>query len=346
MIPAGQSFSITETDATGALVGTVGTTGDTPATFAIIGGNVNNAFAIDAGGTITVADSSALDFETISSYTLTIEVSDGAISVFETVTITVTDVAETSSSGDTGQNSGGSGPSSNPPSSGGVALVPEPTPDVPPEADTPEPVSEDSSISSPTPAADVSPEPRIPPIQVANPPSRLRQPEPRQPEPRQPEPRQPEPQPSETPPQRVVERVILEETPVPDNLIPPIHVEGLLQELDEMRAEVLEDVSLSRVAIGSTLTLTTGLSIGYVLWLIRGGLLLSSLLSSLPAWRFVDPLPVLAHLDSGSKEDQTDDDSLESVIRKGADMANSQPEPTSHMDVNRDVAQPGGSHRI
>jgi hypothetical protein len=36
------------------------------------------------------------------------------------------------------------------------------------------------------------------------------------------------------------------------------------------------------------------MSVGYVVWLFRGGLLLGSLLSSLPAWHVIDPLPVLA----------------------------------------------------
>jgi hypothetical protein len=154
VITAGQSFSVTETDAAGALVGTVGTTGDHPTTFAIAGGNLNNAFAIDASGTLTVADNSALDFETTFSYTLTIEVSDGTRSVSETVTIAVTGVAETSSSGSSGPNPSGSDrnpsssePSSNSPSVGGVALSPDPTPDA--EVDPPTPTSEDSSISNP-----------------------------------------------------------------------------------------------------------------------------------------------------------------------------------------------------
>jgi hypothetical protein len=28
-------------------------------------------------------------------------------------------------------------------------------------------------------------------------------------------------------------------------------------------------------------------------WLLRGGMLLASLLSSMPAWQFLDPLPIL-----------------------------------------------------
>ena len=53
-------------------------------------------------------------------------------------------------------------------------------------------------------------------------------------------------------------------------------------------------------------------------------MLLSSILSSLPAWRLVDPLPVLESLEKGAKKDQADDESLESVIRQSADDMQSQ----------------------
>ena len=40
-----------------------------------------------------------------------------------------------------------------------------------------------------------------------------------------------------------------------------------------------------RGSTGSTVAVSTGLSVGYVLWLVRGGVLLSSVLSSMPAWQ-------------------------------------------------------------
>jgi hypothetical protein len=43
-------------------------------------------------------------------------------------------------------------------------------------------------------------------------------------------------------------------------------------------------------------------------------MLLSSLLSSLPAWQLLDPLPVLAHKKGGAEAD--DDESLESILKK------------------------------
>lgn len=48
-----------------------------------------------------------------------------------------------------------------------------------------------------------------------------------------------------------------------------------------------------QLTIGSVAALSSGLSVGYVLWLIRGGLLLTSVMAQLPAWRIVDPLIVL-----------------------------------------------------
>ena len=55
----------------------------------------------------------------------------------------------------------------------------------------------------------------------------------------------------------------------------------------------------------------TSLTIGYVAWLIRGGVLVSNLLTSMPAWRLLDPLPILGNVKSGGSDD---DDSLESMV--------------------------------
>ena len=89
---------------------------------------------------------------------------------------------------------------------------------------------------------------------------------------------------------------------------------GFLDGLDEMRDDAEDRLNLNKAMIGSTVALSTGLSVGYVAWLIRSGALLSGLLTSLPAWQFVDPMPVLAFVKKQSKQDQDDDDSLESMV--------------------------------
>ncbi|NOY62254.1 MAG: cadherin repeat domain-containing protein [Gammaproteobacteria bacterium] len=89
--------AIGEDAANGTEVGTVNAT-DTaggPLAYAIVFGNDDGVFSIDgATGTISVADNSALDFETNPSYSLTVQASDGVLSDSGVVTITVTDVNE------------------------------------------------------------------------------------------------------------------------------------------------------------------------------------------------------------------------------------------------------------
>jgi hypothetical protein len=94
VITAVQPISIDENLANGTAVGTlVATDGDVTATtfssWTITNGNTGNAFAIDAAtGAITVNQSSALDFETIPTLTLSVTVSDGVnTSAVETITI-------------------------------------------------------------------------------------------------------------------------------------------------------------------------------------------------------------------------------------------------------------------
>ncbi|MFT5894139.1 MAG: hypothetical protein ACI8VW_001006 [bacterium] len=77
--------------------------------------------------------------------------------------------------------------------------------------------------------------------------------------------------------------------------------------------EVTQDdrSAASRALFGTSTGISTGLSVGYLIWLVRGGALMGSVLSSLPAWRFVDPLPVLGSL---SDDMENDEESLESIV--------------------------------
>ncbi|MFK8021832.1 MAG: PKD domain-containing protein [Pseudomonadales bacterium] len=82
--------------------------------------------------------------------------------------------------------------------------------------------------------------------------------------------------------------------------------------LDSVRSQLLSDADYDKVVIGSSMAASTSLSIGYVLWLMRGGILLSTIMSSLPAWRLIDPLPVLGSAWNEGEDD--DDDSLQAII--------------------------------
>ena len=80
-----------------------------------------------------------------------------------------------------------------------------------------------------------------------------------------------------------------------------------------MREELRNDVDREQAILGGTVTLTAGFSVGYIVWLARSGVLISAAMSALPAWRFMDPLPILAH---GGKrqDDDEDEESLESMV--------------------------------
>ena len=75
-----QSFSVMENVSAGTIVGAVNATDNIRiANYAIIADNIDNAFAISRIGLLTTANT--IDYETISNYTLTIEVNDGASNV-------------------------------------------------------------------------------------------------------------------------------------------------------------------------------------------------------------------------------------------------------------------------
>ncbi|MDH3584431.1 MAG: cadherin-like domain-containing protein, partial [Phycisphaerae bacterium] len=89
-------------------------------------------------------------------------------------------------------------------------------------------------------------------------------------------------------------------------------------ELDDMKQEMGADIRLKDLVVDGAMTVSISLTAGYVLWTIRGGYLLASLLTQMPAWRIVDPLPILDYLDEEDtldpSDDDGDDDSLESMI--------------------------------
>ena len=92
VVTAGQSFSVAYTAANAAAVGTVAETGDTThITWSITGGNAAGLFAINAStGAITIADATKFDYPNTTSYSLTVQATDGLTPSSQTVAVTVT----------------------------------------------------------------------------------------------------------------------------------------------------------------------------------------------------------------------------------------------------------------
>ena len=87
--------------------------------------------------------------------------------------------------------------------------------------------------------------------------------------------------------------------------------------LDDLRADIELQKRFDTAVVGSVVATSGGLSVGYVVWLIRGGVLASTALSSLPAWSFLDPVPVLARVE----RNEEDDESLDSIIQRNEEQA-------------------------
>lgn len=104
--------------------------------------------------------------------------------------------------------------------------------------------------------------------------------------------------------------------------VPPDLAEAVLRNqtlwdgLDTLRDSLNEQhesaVTLENIVVGTTTAVTGSLTVGYVIWLIRGGSLLATMMSVMPTWMSFDPLPVMDRFE----EDQVNDDteSLASIV--------------------------------
>ena len=102
-----------------------------------------------------------------------------------------------------------------------------------------------------------------------------------------------------------------------------LHAPEFVDELDRMRDILEQQAQTKGIIITSGTAATVGLSVGYLFWLLRAEVLLGSLLSSMPAWRMVDPLPVLGRLAQDDEDENADDDdSLESLVERENRIAN------------------------
>lgn len=84
---------------------------------------------------------------------------------------------------------------------------------------------------------------------------------------------------------------------------------NFLKELDAAKDQFYTkfDISMPSLAMAGTSFLT----VGYLAWMVRGGILLTTFMSSIPAWRMLDPLAVL---ESASAQDVHDDQSISQIV--------------------------------
>ena len=90
-----------------------------------------------------------------------------------------------------------------------------------------------------------------------------------------------------------------------------LSLKNLSAQADARKSEISNSATISTTVLATSTTVTSSLSVGYILWLLRGGTLLASMMASLPAWRAIDPLPIL---DGLSGDDENDTETLESMV--------------------------------
>jgi len=97
----------------------------------------------------------------------------------------------------------------------------------------------------------------------------------------------------------------------------------LWSQLDTLREEIEAEDDFKTYVAGTATVLTAAVSAGYVFWGLRGSFLAASFLSTLPAWRHIDPLPVVDQFEGPEEEDG---ESLEDIASSKKDESNAESE--------------------
>ena len=98
-------------------------------------------------------------------------------------------------------------------------------------------------------------------------------------------------------------------------------LDNLWGQIDRMMEELEEHGYNESLVIGAVAGFSVALSVGYVLWFLRGSALVASAASSMPVWQTFDPLPVLEFWEREEKEgllekidrERGEDDALEAL---------------------------------
>lgn len=115
------------------------------------------------------------------------------------------------------------------------------------------------------------------------------------------------------------------------------------EDLNQFREQFKSRISIEQNFAASTAAVSASVSIGYVIWLLRGGVLLSSLLASIPAWSAIDPLPILSNAGAGKRGKDGDDESLQDMLKKAelererVAKEHSRPEQRLHAEIQAEA---------
>ncbi len=106
------------------------------------------------------------------------------------------------------------------------------------------------------------------------------------------------------------------------------------EQINSFEEKLTRNFKMEGRVVGSVGVVTTGFSVGYLIWAVRGGMLLSGVLSQIPAWTMLDPLMVI---DGDGKED--DKESLQTLMdRQQAKLNTENKQPEMPEPVDESIA--------
>ena len=315
-------FDIDERSENGTVVGTLSAsgTGSSNLSYSIIAGNTNGCFVIDPdSGQITVANGTALNYYENPEFSLTVRVTDNdAPGLTETAVVTII-VNELP------------GIIVEPPV---VSPTDNPLPDdgdgdtTPPDNDPPG--DDDPSYDTEDPyTEDVSPEgtDEVPDVQDVDPGTENNSTEGADPGTGNEPSKDGAPGPSETSEEKDNAVSGSQGDTDSDNANSVIELdfkqisEGTIQQLDQfidvVNAKNNTQIRLGTVKVGATFAVVGTFSAGYLAWMLQGGALVVSMVSSMPVWQSFDPLTILeSHkIKSLSDEDDETEERIESLLK-------------------------------
>jgi hypothetical protein len=98
----------------------------------------------------------------------------------------------------------------------------------------------------------------------------------------------------------------------------------LWNSLNTFQAQVSSDTHFQLMVMALATGGMLSFSVGYAAWTIRSGYLLTSILAQMPAWRLIDPLPVLEYPAPPRRNGKgtEDDETLETIIDQAKKKTN------------------------
>jgi hypothetical protein len=88
----------------------------------------------------------------------------------------------------------------------------------------------------------------------------------------------------------------------------------LFSEIDDVKQRIEHSLESSQIVAGTAVVLATGVSLAQVAWLLRGSIVATQMLSSVPIWGAFDPLPVLTSIDGHRRNLDQSDESLVNIV--------------------------------